>query len=35
MGQVVDKVHEEIDEVMHEVRQAAEEKLVKEVGDLL
>nr|VUD34675.1 Nucleoside triphosphate pyrophosphohydrolase MazG [Raoultella sp. NCTC 9187] len=37
LGPVLDKVHEEIDEVMHEVQQAVvdEAKLEEEVGDLL
>ncbi|QCR37096.1 nucleoside triphosphate pyrophosphohydrolase [Nissabacter sp. SGAir0207] len=37
LGPVVDKVHEEIDEVMHEAQQAVvdQEKLGEEIGDLL
>ncbi|PLR40970.1 nucleoside triphosphate pyrophosphohydrolase [Chimaeribacter californicus] len=37
LGPVLDKVHEEIDEVMHEAQQAVidQEKLGEEIGDLL
>ena len=37
LGPVLDKVHEEIDEVMHEAQQAVvdSDKLEEEIGDLL